>query len=50
MGLKKDYYILVHHLKFHLEKFSKTTQGTIFTTLLGDSDKTYGFGYKYTNV
>ena len=50
MGFTTDHAFLVHHLMFHLEKFSQTPQGTSFTKLLDNWDKTYGYGYKYTNI
>ena len=40
MGFTTDYTFLVHHLKFHLKKFSQTPQGTSFTKLIKNWDAT----------
>ena len=50
MGFTTDYAVLVHHIKFHLEKFYQTPQGTSFTKLLNNCEKIYGYGYNYTKV
>ena len=50
MGFTTDYTFLVHHLKFHLKKFSQTPQGTSFTKLIENWDKTYGYQYKFTKI
>ena len=50
MGFTTDYAVLVHHLNLHLEKFSQTPQGTSFTKLIYDWEKTYGYSYKFTKV
>ena len=48
MGFTTNYAVLVHHLKFQLECFPQTPQGTSFNELINDWVKTYGYGYKFT--
>ena len=50
MGFTTDYSVLVHRLKFHLDQFSQTPQGTRFTKLIKNWDKTYGYGYEYIEI
>ena len=50
MGFTNDYAILFHHLKFHLENFSQTPQGTRFTKLIDNWEKIYVYGFKFTKV
>ena len=50
MGFTTNYAVLVHHLNFHLEKFSQTPQGTSFTKLIDYWDKIYGYAYKFTKI
>ena len=50
MGFTTYYSALAHHLKFHLEELFQTPQGTSFNKPLGNWDKSYGYGNKYTKV
>ena len=50
MVFTAEYSVLVHHLNSHLEKFSQTPQGTSFTNLLDNWDKSYVYGYNCTNL
>ena len=50
MVLTKDYTVIVHHLKFHLEKFDQPPRGTSFNKIIDDWEKTYGYGYNFTKV
>ena len=46
MGFTTEHPVIFHHLKFHLEQFDQTFQGTSFTKLLDDCNKTYWYSYK----